>query len=111
MSEGPRPERPITDEWIDEPKEIEHNVVEFNPKTGQISHKKEKTIEKIPTRYASSSESIITCAVGDHEWFMEDRHRHVAACTKCPKHRFLRAVYERIENGHIYDRDTGTLID
>lgn len=103
---------PELDAWKDEEKEVSHNVVVFNPEKNRLSVEKVTKKVVIPTLYTRVGNAMpATCAVGEHDWFMEDRHKHIAACHNCPKHRFLRAVFEYIEDGHIYDRDTDTLID
>ena len=81
---------------------------------GNPRFKIEKVKERVEvkTRYTKATPKPFTCATGKHVWIMADRHRHIAACTKCSKRQFLRAAYEAITpDGHIIDRDTGTLID
>ena len=70
-----------------------------------------ETVEEV-VRYTKAPKRHFACGDGKHVWEMIDRHRHLAKCRNCPKHRFLRAVYERIDQeGHIRDRDTNTIID
>ena len=52
-----------------------------------------------------------SCNDGQHQYFMLDRHKHIAKCENCTKHRYLRAAYETIKFGHIIDRETNTIID
>ncbi|MBC7076727.1 MAG: hypothetical protein H5T92_00205 [Synergistales bacterium] len=70
-----------------------------------------ESVEEV-VRYTKAPKKHFGCGDGKHVWEMIDRHRHIAKCKNCPKHRFLRAVYERIdEEGHIRDRETDTIID
>ncbi len=81
---------------------------------GKSRFKIERQTEKveIKTRYTRATPKFFTCATGAHHWVMIDKHRHIAACGKCQKRRFLRAVYEAItSDGHIVNRDSGTLLD
>jgi len=71
----------------------------------------QEAVEEV-VRYTMAPKKPFACAKGQHVWEMIDRHRHIAKCQRCPKHRFLRAVYEYIDpEGHIRDRDTHALID
>ena len=70
-----------------------------------------ETVQEV-VRYTKAPKHHFSCADGKHVWEMIDRHRHLAKCKNCPKYRFLRAVYERIDKkGQIRDRDTNVVID
>jgi hypothetical protein len=111
MNEERKFDKPV-DQWTDEQREIERTYIDFDSKTGKLTLDRKKTIEKVPTLYTRMGDlQGVSCADGQHTWYMEDRHKHIAACHKCTKHRFLRAVYETIVDGHIIDRDTKEIID
>jgi hypothetical protein len=97
---------------ITEYHEVERDVFEVNGETGEVNIKRVKDKIPIKTIYTKATSKKFTCGEGKHYWTMIDRHRHVAKCKHCRKHRYLRAVYEKIDGqGHIVDRETGELID
>lgn len=99
------------DQDVTEYKEVERVAFDYNPTTKQIRPKvvKEKVGEVV--RYTKGELKKLSCERGKHEYFMEDRHRHIAACKNCPKHLFLRAAYETIISGQVINRNTKELID
>jgi hypothetical protein len=101
---------------IVEEQEIERQqiVPDGQDEFGRLRFKTEKVKEKVQviTRYTKAEPKFLSCKDGHHHWEMIDRHKHIAKCKDCPKHRFLRAVYETIDkDGHIVDRDTNMIID
>lgn len=98
-------------EWVQE--EIEIATIEpvLNEKHEVVGlkHGKRKAYEK--TMYVNAPETSVDCGKGSHMWHIPDKHKHVAFCKKCPKRRLIRAVYERVIEGKIVDRDSGELID
>lgn len=100
------------DQIVNEEREVERLSFEIDSDTGSVTPKTVTQTIVEPTIYTRAKKKFFSCADGHHSWHMADRHRHIAKCRKCTKHRMLRAVYERIDDdGHIVDRDTGTLID
>lgn len=100
------------DQIVNEEREVERLSFEIDPDTGSVTPKTVTQTIVEPTIYTRAKKRFFSCADGKHSWFMADRHRHIAKCRKCSKHRFLRAPYERInKDGHIVDRDTGDIID
>lgn len=99
------------DEWADE----QIDVPTFTAKTdkhGNFQGVEQTTTKKtVKTMYSRVPETKLSCATGTHKWFMEDKHKGVAGCKKCIKHRFLRPIYEFIKDGHICDRDTLEILD
>ncbi len=108
MSEFKKP----VGEWIDEYQEVEK--LDFIIDEANKTIKPKLTTKKVPikTQYLKTTESSIDCGNMNHNYYMLDRHKHIAKCRNCAKHRFLRAVYETINSeGHIIDRKTKLLID
>lgn len=100
------------DTVIEETQEVERNIFKFNPETQKVDVERVKEQVPIKTIYTKAKPRQFTCPDGQHEWYMADRHTHTAKCRKCPKVRFLRAIYETISpEGHIIDRETRQLID
>lgn len=99
------------DEWIDEEVEVAtlEPVLNEKQEVVGIKHGKRKAHQK--TMYTRAPEVSVDCGKGSHDWYIPDKHVHVAFCKKCPKRRIIRAVYERVTNGKILDRDSGELID
>lgn len=100
------------DKDITEYEEVDAIHVVVDPDTKKPALK--KVTEKIPitVRYSSKSDPrIASCGEGKHDYYMKDKHKHIASCRKCPKNRFLRAVFETIKDGQIIDRATKTVID
>lgn len=110
------PDLPPLDTDIIEEKEIERQAVVPDGKNpdGTLRFKVDTVKEKvqITTRYTKATPKFFSCKDGHHHWQMIDRHKHIAGCTECPKRRFLRAVYDYIDqDGHLRDRDTKAIID
>lgn len=61
--------------------------------------------------YTMAKKRILSCPKGKHFWRMIDRHKGLAKCDFCTKHRFLVATKETIKDGHIVDRDTEEIKD
>lgn len=98
-----------TDQWIDETREIEHEVYVFEDGKPQKKRIKETIHEKV--KYIKAERKKFVCASGQHDYFMMDRNKHVARCNKCSKHKFLFASSQTIKNGRIVDRFTGQVFD
>lgn len=99
-------------EWID--REVDVPVMEgkLNSKGELVGIEQGTTKRKVKTMYSKVPPVPFSCKDGTHKWRMIDKRRHVASCGNCPKNRFLRAAYERIdENGVLRDRDTNEIID
>jgi hypothetical protein len=97
-------------EWISE--EVDVAVIEPVIKDGKVVGVHHAT-KKVPQRtmYTKASESKVDCGDKQHDWYIPDRHNHVAFCRNCKKRRFIRAVYERVIDGKILNRDTSEQID
>ena len=95
--------------WIDEPQEVEKTVAKIG-QGGKIYLDKEKEVRRVRTMYIPTTSSRISCKSGEHEWEIVNKSGEVR-CKKCPKHRFLLAVFHKLENGHIVDRDTHQILD
>ena len=113
MSDFPKP----LDQDLIEEQEVENQVITPTGETdadGTPKFKIERVKEKVEiiTRYTRAVPRFFSCKEGTHKWVMVDRHKHIAKCATCPKHRYLRAAYETIDpDGHLIDRDTRTIID
>jgi len=100
------------DQYIEETQEVERPAASFNPETQKVSVTKVKEKVRIVTRYTRASQYATICRAGTHSWTMLDKHKHIIACTGCPKRRFYRAAYEKIDPaGHLLERDSGILLD
>lgn len=99
------------DTWVEE--EIDIPVIEpvLNEKQEVvgIKHTTRKATQK--TMYTKAVETKVSCSDGSHDYFIPDRHNHVAHCKSCKKKRLVRAVYEKVIDGHVLDRYTGEIID
>ena len=68
-----------------------------------------KAIQKV--HYSKLSEPVqMSCSDKKHNWFIPDVHNHTASCRNCKQKRFIRAIFERVKDGKILDRDTGEQI-
>lgn len=80
-----------------------------NGKVVGLNHGKRTTTQR--TRYTKLSEPLVTsCSPLQHDWYIKDKHVHVAHCRNCLKRQFIRAVYERVKDGKILNRDTNVQI-
>lgn len=110
------PDLPPLDQDIVEEQEIEREAIvpDGHDENGNLRFKVDKVKEKVQvvTRYTKAEPKFFSCKDGTHHWEMIDRHKHIAKCRNCSKHRFLRAAYEYIDkDGHLRNRDTHALID
>lgn len=98
-------------EWTTEDVEVPIIQVKTDDDGKIVGVEKKTETRQVKTMYSEVKPQKFECAKGSHDWFMSDRHKHIASCRNCPKNRFLRAVYETIKNGKIVDRDSGIVID
>lgn len=93
------------DQWLDEPVEIA--TIDPIIKHGKVVGTKEgkRTVVQ-KTHYSEAPFNKFSCAESNHYWCIPDPHEHVAHCKNCPKRQFIRAVFERVVDGKIVDRDT-----
>ena len=96
---------------VTEYQEVERNAFEVNGETGEVNIRRVKDRVPIKSIYTKATPQTFTCGKGKHSWIMIDRHKHLAKCQNGVQHRFLRAVWETIKDGHIVDRETGQIID
>jgi hypothetical protein len=95
-------------EWIDEPVEITTVDPVLNARGAVVGMKEGKRTVMQRTHYTELSEPLrMSCNDLHHNWTIPDPHQHVAHCSKCRKKQLIRAVYERVVDGQILDRDTG----
>lgn len=99
------------DVFIDEKIEVPSFNIKTDAKGNFQGVEQGTTTKTVKTMYSHIPETKLSCATGTHQWFMEDKHKGVAGCKQCLKHRFLRPVYEYLKDGHIYHRDTHELLD
>lgn len=98
------------DEWVEEEVKVPSYEVKFDK--GKPTHIEETEVtRKIKTIYTKVVPVKMSCKDMKHNWYMLDKRKHIAACTNCIKHRYLRAIYETIKDGKIIDRDTGEQFD
>lgn len=92
---------------IEEPVEIAtYDPVIKNGKVVGLEQGKRTVTQKV--RYTKLSEpQKITCTPMNHEWYIPDKHVHLAHCKGCKKRQFIRAVFEKVVDGKIVDRDSG----
>lgn len=97
-------------EWIEE--EIDIPVLEPVLKGDEvvgIKHTTRKATQK--TMYTHAPETKVSCADQEHDWFIPDKHDHTAHCRKCLKRKLIRAVYEKVVDGKIVDRESGAILE
>lgn len=99
-----------TDEWIEEPKEVEYEAVVIG-EDGKPKKEKVKYIEYEKVKYIKAPKAFFSCANGKHNYFMFDRERHIAKCKNCSRHKFLFASSQTIKDGKIVDRFSGQVFD
>lgn len=99
------------DEWIEEEKEIDVVIPVLNKKGEVESLSKEKKIVKERVQYTQAIDRKIDCGTRKHYWTIPDKNIHVAYCNNCSKRRMIRAVYEKVLDGKILNRDTLSWID
>lgn len=102
------------DQWVDEEVEVPVMTAVHDRRGNIVGIKQSTAKRKVKTIYTKAEPRAVACAQGKHNWFMKDRHKHIAACKNpgCTKHRYLRAIFETIDKeGHIIDRDTKQIID
>lgn len=103
MSDFPKP----LNEWVEEPVEIATIDPVLNNKGEVVGLKHGKRITTQKTMYSRLSDARrITCNDLEHDWYIPDKHSHVAHCKGCKKRKFIRAIYEKVSNGKIVDRET-----
>lgn len=99
-------------EWIEEEVEMSSYAPILNRKQEVVGLKQVKKKVPLKTMYTQMSDAQkIDCGKGNHQWFIPDRNVHIAHCPNCKKKRMIRAVYDRIEDGKIYNQDSGLLLD
>jgi hypothetical protein len=102
VSDFPHP----LDEWITEERE-QDVLVPILDKKGNVQgleKKKQTVIQKI--QYTQAVDKTIDCGNFKHFWTIPDPHVHTAFCNNCSKRRMIRAVFEKVVDGKILNRDT-----
>lgn len=102
MNDFPHP----LDTWITEEKEqdILVPVVDKNGKVERLEKQKQIVTQKV--QYTQAIDRTIDCGNLKHYWTIPDPHVHVAFCNNCSKRRMIRAVFEKVVDGKILNRDT-----
>ncbi len=92
------------DTWIEEPIEIATmDPVIKNGRVVGIQQGKRTVTQQV--RYSKLSKpQRLSCKPDKHNWYIPDPHEHVAHCKNCVKKQFIRAVFEKVENGKILAR-------
>jgi len=93
--------------WIEEEIEIP-SMEPIIDKRGNVAGVKQRTTKATrKTHYSKLSDpQKMSCFEKDHSWYIPDPHIHIAHCKNCVKKQYLRAVFEKIVDGKIIDRDT-----
>lgn len=94
-------------EWQDEEVEITTIDPVLNKKGEVVGLKQgtKKAVQRV--RYSEMSKPrVMSCGDMEHDWHIPDKNVHTAHCRSCPKRKFIRAVFEQVKGGRIFDRDT-----
>jgi len=94
------------DEWVKEPKEID--VIEPVIEDGRVTglQKGKRTVYETVRYTRIGKPKKVSCGDLQHSWHIPDKHNHVAHCKNCSKRYFIRAVFEKVKDGKILNRDT-----
>jgi hypothetical protein len=105
-------DKPINEDVV-EYQDVDAIEVQMDPDTKKAVLK--KVIHKVPitVRYSRKDDPVkMSCKEGSHFWEVIDRNKHIIACKNCPKRRFVRRAFEKVDkDGHFIDIATGTIID
>jgi hypothetical protein len=96
---------------IIETKEIEvvRPVIDTENKTVKFDKVKEKY--EVETTYHYAPSNSISCKNKEHDWYMKDKNKYIAACHKCMKNRILTPIKHVLKDGFICDRDNGQILE
>lgn len=98
-------------EIVNEVEEFDSPEIFVNMEKRTLERRTVRRSRSVPTIYSTTEISKISCAAGEHIYYMFNRNTWDAACMKCTKHKFLDPLSQTIRNGHIVNRATGDILD
>lgn len=97
-------------EWIDEKVTIDVNTPVFDEKTKKVEVKKVPKTYTERVMYVDPPTHKIVCAKGQHEWYVEDKHRYIFACRNCKRKQIVYPVTYRFESGKLINKETNEIL-